>query len=253
MPCVLLIEDDRAVREGVQLALRRQGHDVVAVGTGEDGLGRLRSHGADVVVLDLMLPGMPGLEVCRRIRADDNQIPIIMATARGDDVDIVVGLEAGADDYVVKPVQARVLEARIRALLRRVGASPEGGVPKIEIHGELAIDRTALTVSSKGAPVALAPSELRLLLTLSASPGQVFSRQQLLEAVWEHNFHADARLVDACVKRLRTKMGEPPGQPRYIHTVRGFGYRFKETALEPDGPGRPGASLPGRYDLPGPR
>ncbi|WP_078651259.1 response regulator transcription factor [Streptomyces xylophagus] len=253
MPCVLLIEDDRAVREGVQLALRRQGHDVVAVGTGEDGLGRLLSHGADVVVLDLMLPGMSGLEVCRRIRAGDNQVPIIMATARGDDVDIVVGLEAGADDYVVKPVQARVLEARIRALLRRVGASPDGGLPKIEIHGELAIDRAALTVSSKGVPVALAPSELRLLLTLSGSPGQVFSRQQLLEAVWEHNFHADARLVDACVKRLRTKMGESPGQPRYIHTVRGFGYRFKETAQEPAGPGRPDVSLPGRYDLPGPR
>ncbi|MFE9602834.1 response regulator [Streptomyces hokutonensis] len=229
MPRVLLIEDDRAVREGVQLALRRQGHDVAATATGEDGLGRLRSYGADVVVLDLMLPGMSGLEVCRLIRADDNQVPIIMATARGDDVDIVVGLEAGADDYVVKPVQARVLEARIRALLRRVGASPDGGgLPKVETHGELTIDRTALTVSSKGAPVALAPSELRLLLTLSASPGQVFSRQQLLEAVWEHNYHADARLVDACVKRLRTKMGEPPGQPRYVHTVRGFGYQFKD-------------------------
>jgi DNA-binding response OmpR family regulator len=238
MPRVLLIEDDRAVREGVQLALRRQGHDVVAAGNGEDGLGRLRSCQVDVVVLDLMLPGMSGLEVCRRIRADDNQVPIIMATARGDDVDIVVGLEAGADDYVVKPVQARVLEARIRALLRRVGAPSGGGVPKTETHGELAIDRTALTVCREGVPVALAPSELRLLLTLSASPGQVFSRQQLLEAVWEHNYHGDARLVDACVKRLRTKMGEPPGRPRYIHTVRGFGYRFKDSGQQPDQPDR---------------
>lgn len=139
-----------------------------------DGLLRLRSFRPDVVVLDLMLPGLSGLEVCRRIRIED-QVPIIMATARGDDTDIVVGLEAGADDYVVKPVQARVLEARVRAVLRRVGGAPaDGGIPKAETHGErgeLAIDRAGLTVTRQGVPVSLAPSELRLLLTLSASPG----------------------------------------------------------------------------------
>lgn len=173
-----------------------------------------------------MLPGMSGLEVCRRIRAHD-QLPIIMATARGDDTDIVVGLESGADDYVVKPVRGRVLDARIRAVLRRVGsASDDQGTPRTEHHGDLVIDRAGLTVTHQGRPVALGPSELRLLLTLSASAGQVFSRQQLLEAVWEHNYHGDARLVDACVKRLRSKIGEPPGSPRYVHTVRGFGYRF---------------------------
>ncbi|MFE2070746.1 response regulator [Streptomyces sp. NPDC059467] len=227
MARVLLIEDDPAVREGARLALRRQGQDVAAAATGEEGLDRLRSFRPDVVVLDLMLPGMSGLEVCRRIRAD-SQVPIIMVTARGDDVDIVVGLETGADDYVVKPVQARVLEARIRAVLRRVeqAPSPDGAVPVVETYGELRIDRAGLTVTCQGAAVPLAPSELRLLLTLSASPGQVFSRQQLLEAVWEHSYHGDARLVDACVKRLRTKMGEPPRHPRYIETVRGFGYRF---------------------------
>ncbi|MFG2131775.1 response regulator [Streptomyces sp. NPDC048751] len=228
MPRVLLIEDDRAVREGVALALRRQGHEVAAVDTGEDGLERLRSFRPDVVVLDLMLPGISGLDVCRGIRTLDQTLPIIMATARGDDEDIVVGLEAGADDYVVKPVQARVLEARIRAVLRRAaaGAPAEGGIPKIDTYGDLAVDRAGLSVALRGAPIALAPSELRLLLTLSASPGQVFSRQQLLEAVWEHSYHGDARLVDACVKRLRAKMGEPPRDPRYIQTVRGFGYRF---------------------------
>ncbi|MGX1562840.1 response regulator transcription factor [Streptomyces sp. NPDC055506] len=126
MPRVLLIEDDRAVREGVALALRRQGHDVAAAETGEEGLERLRSFRPDVVVLDLMLPGMPGLDVCRAMRALDQTLPILMATARGDDVDIVVGLEAGADDYVVKPVQARVLEARIRAVLRRATARRRG-------------------------------------------------------------------------------------------------------------------------------
>ncbi|MEU6141215.1 response regulator transcription factor [Streptomyces sp. NPDC047081] len=227
MSRVLLIEDDRAVREGVDLALRRQGHEVAATATGEEGMERLRSFRPDIVVLDLMLPGMTGLDVCRGIRAVDQTLPIIMATARGDEVDIVVGLEAGADDYVVKPVQARVLDARIRAVLRRTGAGAADAVlPKIDTYGELAVDRAGFTVTLKGEPIALAPSELRLLLTLSASPGQVFSRQQLLEAVWEHDYHGDARLVDACVKRLRTKMYEPPKAPRYIHTVRGFGYRF---------------------------
>ncbi|MFJ8810492.1 response regulator [Streptomyces sp. NPDC102490] len=226
MPRVLIIEDDRAVRDGVRLALRRQGHEVAAAATGEDGLEQLRSFRPDAVVLDLMLPGMSGLEVCRRIRAHD-QVPIIMATARGDDTDIVVGLESGADDYVVKPVRARVLDARIRAVLRRVGGTAdEQGSARTEHHGDLVIDRAGLTVTHQGRPVALGPSELRLLLTLSASAGQVFSRQQLLEAVWEHNYHGDARLVDACVKRLRSKIGEPQGSPRYVHTVRGFGYRF---------------------------
>jgi DNA-binding response OmpR family regulator len=223
MPRVLLIEDDRAVREGVALALRRQGHEVGTAVTGEEGLQQARSFRPDVAVLDLMLPGMPGLDVCRALRDLDQTLPIIMATARGDDEDIVVGLEAGADDYVVKPVQARVLEARIRAVLRRVAqASGDGGIPKLETYGDLTVDRAGFSVALRGVPVALAASELRLLLTLSASPGQVFSRQQLLEAVWEHSYHGDARLVDACVKRLRAKMGEP----RYIETVRGFGYRF---------------------------
>ncbi|MGW0870481.1 response regulator transcription factor [Streptomyces sp. NPDC002740] len=227
MPRVLLIEDDRAVRDGVALALRRQGHEVAAAETGEDGLDRVRSFRPDVVVLDLMLPGMTGLDVCRRMRDLDQTLPIIMATARGDDEDIVVGLEAGADDYVVKPVPARVLQARIRAVLRRAAGAPaDGGIPKIDTYGDLTVDRAGLSVTWQGAPVALAPSELRLLLTLSASPGQVFSRQQLLEAVWQHSYHGDARLVDACVKRLRSKLGEPPREPRHIHTVRGFGYRF---------------------------
>ncbi|MFD7712011.1 response regulator [Streptomyces sp. NPDC059786] len=226
MPRVLIIEDDRAVRDGLRLALRRQGHEVTAAATGEDGLDQLRAFRPDVVILDLMLPGMPGLDVCRRIRAHD-QVPIVMATARGDDTDIVVGLEAGADDYVVKPVKGRVLDARIRAVLRRAGGPPDDhAAPRPEHHGDLVIDRAGLTVAVQGRQVALGPSELRLLLTLSASPGQVFSRQQLLEAVWEHSYHGDARLVDACVKRLRSKIGESSERPRYVHTVRGFGYRF---------------------------
>ncbi|MFF5106911.1 response regulator [Streptomyces sp. NPDC000134] len=225
MPRVLIVEDDLDVRRAVQLGLRHQGHEVFAVETGEEGLEQLLPLRPDVVVLDLMLPGMSGLDVCRRIR-DRDQVPIIMVTARGDDIDVVVGLETGADDYVVKPVQARVLDARIRAVLRRQDASlPDGTRPRAETYGELVVDRAGFVVTHRGEPVPLAPSELRLLLTLSASPGRVFSRQQLLEAVWEHSYHGDIRLVDACVKRLRNKLGEGRN-PRYVQTVRGFGYRF---------------------------
>ncbi|MEV8532596.1 response regulator transcription factor [Streptomyces sp. NPDC051211] len=223
MPRVLLIEDDPSVREGVGLGLRRRGHEVSAAETGEEGLALLPGFRPELVLLDLMLPGINGVQVCRRIR-DTSQIPIIMLTARGDDFDVVVGLEAGADDYIVKPARTEVIEARIKAVLRRL--TDPTGRPEIDFHGELAIDRSGLTVAKDGERVALAPSELKLLLHLSASPEQVFSRQQLLEYVWEHSYHADARLVDACVRRLRTKIEDPDGSPRYIQTVRGFGYRF---------------------------
>jgi DNA-binding response OmpR family regulator len=221
MSRVLLIEDDQAVRDGLQLALTRQGHAVQAVESGEQGLGRLAE--ADVVVLDLMLPGIDGFEVCRRIRSGSD-MPIIMLTARSDDMDVVAGLEAGADDYVVKPVQPRVLEARIRAVLRRT-AEPSKQTSQKQ-HGSLTIDRASLVVSKGGQVVSLAPTELRLLLELSGSPGQVLSRQQLLESVWEHDYLGDSRLVDACVQRLRSKIEDDPAAPVYIQTVRGFGYRF---------------------------
>jgi two-component system, OmpR family, response regulator MtrA len=145
-----------------------------------------------------------------------------MLTARGDDLDIVGGLEAGADDYVVKPVEPRVLDARIRAVLRRLDRA---GSPA-ETHGELVIDRSSLTVALRGQEISLTPTELRLLLVLSGSPRQVFSRQQLLDLVWEHDYLGDSRLVDACVQRLRAKIETGTPEPRYIQTVRGFGYRF---------------------------
>ncbi|MFG1841787.1 response regulator [Micromonospora sp. NPDC049175] len=228
MSQVLLIEDHQTVRDGLQLALTRQGHTVHAAGTGEQGLDLLRTTSSDVVVLDLMLPGMDGFEVCRRIR-QLGDLPIIMLTARNDDMDVVAGLEAGADDYVVKPVQARVLEARIRAVLRRTGGEsrrPAGERAGVEEYGPLTIDRAALVVSRDGTPVGLAPTELRLLLELSHTPGQVLSRQQLLEAVWEHGYLGDSRLVDACVQRLRAKIEVDSSAPVFIQTVRGFGYRF---------------------------
>ncbi|WP_405098135.1 response regulator [Micromonospora sp. NBC_01412] len=228
MSRILLIEDHQTVRDGLQLALTRQGHTVDAVATGEQGLVRVHEGASDVVILDLMLPGMDGFEVCRRIRALGD-LPIIMLTARNDDMDVVAGLEAGADDYVVKPVQARVLEARIRAVLRRTGGETRragGEQAGVEQYGALTIDRAALVVSKGGMPVGLAPTELRLLLELSRTPGRVLSRQQLLEAVWEHGYLGDSRLVDACVQRLRAKIEDDSSAPVFVQTVRGFGYRF---------------------------
>ncbi|MFF8605763.1 response regulator [Streptomyces sp. NPDC015346] len=230
MARVLLIEDDLAVQKGVTLALKRRGHEVEVAASGETGLLALERHRPDLVLLDLMLPGMSGLEVCRRIR-ESKQVPIVILSARGDDIDMVVGLEAGADDYIVKPASGEVLEARIKAVLRRVapaqgGETAEPAQTGAERYGDLAVDRTALIVSKNGSELALAPSELKLLLFLSATPGQVYSRPQLLEQVWEHSFYGDARLVDACVMRLRAKIEDDPRTPVYVQTVRGFGYRF---------------------------
>ena len=221
MSTVLLVEDDPAARQGLELALRRLGYGVRAAATGEAAVDGLAEGPVDVVVLDVMLPGVDGFEVCRRLRRVSN-VPVIMLTARGDDFDVVAGLEAGADDYVVKPAEPRVLDARIRAVLRRI---VRAGSPA-ETWGDLVIDRESLIVRRAGEPVPLTPTELRLLLVLSGSPRQVLSREQLLDLVWEHGYLGDSRLVDACVQRLRAKIEADTSHPRYIQTVRGFGYRF---------------------------
>jgi DNA-binding response OmpR family regulator len=221
MTTVLLVEDDPAARQGLELALSRLGYGVRAAATGEAALDSLGDGPVEVVMLDVMLPGVDGFEVCRRLRRVSN-VPVIMLTARGDDFDIVAGLEAGADDYVVKPAEPRVLDARIRAVLRRLDRA---GSPA-ETWGDLVIDRESLIVRCAGQPVPLTPTELRLLLVLSGSPRQVFSREQLLDLVWEHGYLGDSRLVDACVQRLRAKIETDTSEPRYIQTVRGFGYRF---------------------------
>jgi two-component system, OmpR family, response regulator MtrA len=219
---VLLIEDDPLVREGLGLGLRHQGYQVSSVSTGEEGVELVRAVPPDVVILDLMLPGIDGFEVCRRIRTMGT-VPLIMLTARGDDLDVVGGLEAGADDYVVKPVQPRVLDARIRAVLRRIEREPASRAT----HGDLVIDHAMLTVTRNGREISLTPTEMRLLLMLSRSPGQVFSRRQILQEVWEQDYLGDSRLVDSSVKRLRAKIEDEPSAPVYLQTVRGFGYRFR--------------------------
>jgi DNA-binding response OmpR family regulator len=215
VPSLLLIEDDDAIRTALELSLTRQGHRVATAASGEDGLKLLREQRPDLIVLDVMLPGIDGFEVCRRIRRTD-QLPIILLTARSDDIDVVVGLESGADDYVVKPVQGRVLDARIRAVLRRGERESSDSAT----FGNLVIDRSAMTVTKNGEDLQLT------LIELSRRPGQALSRQQLLRLVWEHDYLGDSRLVDACVQRLRAKVEDVPSSPTLIRTVRGVGYRL---------------------------
>jgi DNA-binding response OmpR family regulator len=221
MPTLLLVEDDASVRAALELTLSRQGHRVECASSGEEGLELWQARRPDLVILDVMLPGIDGFEVCRRIRRTD-QLPIILLTARSDDIDVVVGLESGADDYVVKPVQPRVLDARIRAVLRR----GEREATDVVTLGDVVIDRAAMTVSKGGAPIALTPTELRLLMELSRHLGQALSRQQLLRLVWEHDYLGDSRLVDACVQRLRAKIEDVPSEPTLVKTVRAVGYRL---------------------------
>jgi DNA-binding response OmpR family regulator len=225
VPQLLLIEDDPHVREGLEIALRHLGHEVVTCADGEAGIAAVKERKPDLVVLDVMLPGIDGFETCRRLRAFSS-IPIVMLTARSDDMDVVAGLEAGADDYLAKPVQPRVLEAKVKAVLRRV--SPSAPIPHDRplAFADLVVDRASLVVTKGGRHVDLTPMELRLLLELVSNAGLVLSRQQLLASVWGQDYLGDSRLVDACVQRLRAKIEDVPSQPQLLCTVRGFGYRF---------------------------
>ena len=223
MSRVLLVEDDAGVAELVALALTSLGHRVETAADGHAGLAAAaRDRSFDVMLLDVMMPGIDGFETARRLRAS-SQLPIIMLTARSEAIDIVAGLECGADDYVTKPVEPRVLDARIKAVLRR--ATPVPQAPALRF-GELSIDEDAMTVTRGGEPVPLTPTELRLLLELATHAGKVLSRHQLLQRVWDYGYAGDSRLVDAVVQRLRAKIEPVPARPTYLHTVRGVGYRM---------------------------
>jgi DNA-binding response OmpR family regulator len=224
VPQILLIEDDPDVREGLEIALLHLGHEVIARADGEAGIAAIRESEPDVVVLDVMLPGADGFEVCRRVRAF-SAVPIVMLTARSDDMDVVAGLEAGADDYLAKPVRPRVLDAKLKAVLRRVGPTTTAAAGPVAF-GDLVVDRGSLVVTKGGRHLDLTPMELRLLLELAGSPGLVLSRQQLLASVWSQDYLGDSRLVDACVQRLRAKIEDVAAEPQLLRTVRGFGYRF---------------------------
>jgi len=219
---VLLVEDDAVIREATQLALERNGFEVEVAADGLTGLGAFRSRRPDVALLDLMLPGMNGVSLCRQIR-EESPTPVIMMSARADPIDVVLGLEAGADDYVTKPFDSTVLVARIRAVVRRMGRAA-GPPPAGTSFGDLEVDRDALEVRLRGEPVELTPTELRLLLCFVDSPGTVLTRDVLLEQVWDYQWGGDSRVVDVHVQRLRAKIGQD-----LIETVRGFGYKLKSS------------------------
>jgi two-component system response regulator MtrA len=217
---VLVVDDDASLSEMLSIVLRQEGFDSHLVDRGDHAMEAFRSYRPDVVLLDLMLPGKGGIDVCKEIRAESG-IPIVMLTAKGDTVDVVVGLESGADDYVVKPFKPKELVARIRARVRRIEAP---GADALAI-GPLSIDVAGHAVTRDGVPINLTPLEFDLLVCLARKPWQVFTREVLLEQVWGYRHAADTRLVNVHVQRLRSKVETDPENPEIVLTVRGVGYK----------------------------
>jgi two-component system response regulator MtrA len=217
---VLVVDDDPALAEMLGIVLRTEGFEPSFVADGDRALAAFRSTKPDLVLLDLMLPGTDGIDVCRQIRAESGT-PIVMLTARSDTVDVVLGLESGADDYIVKPFKPKELVARMRARLRR-NETPSAETLEL---GDITIDVGGHVVSRGGAPIALTPLEFDLLAALARKPGQVFTREQLLEQVWGYRHAADTRLVNVHVQRLRAKVELDPEHPQLVVTVRGVGYK----------------------------
>jgi two-component system response regulator RegX3 len=225
MTRILVVEDEDGLRQPLEYLLRREGYDVYGVDNGQAAVDFHSSQPADLILLDLMLPGMPGTEVCREIR-QKSQVPIIMLTAKDSEVDIVVGLELGADDYVTKPYSSRELLARIRAVLRRKVPDAAGGDTVIEYHG-IALDSERHQVTRNGQPVALPLKEFELLELLMLNAGRVLTRGQIIDRVWGSDYFGDTKTLDVHIKRLRSKIEPQPSEPTIIVTVRGLGYRFE--------------------------
>ena len=230
MKRILIIEDDRDIIELVRYNLVNEGFQVTAASDGTAGLASLKKSPPDILLLDLMLPRLSGLEICKEIRRDSalNRLPILMLTARGEEADRVVGLEMGADDYVTKPFSPRELVARVRALLRRT--DPAGDSQRTIAVGKLLIDPAAYRVAREGKPLTLSTLEFRLLYYLAARPNRVFARDQLLDAVWGTERFVTPRSVDVYVRRLREKIEADPENPAHLKTVRGAGYLFETRA-----------------------
>jgi DNA-binding response OmpR family regulator len=223
---ILVVDDESNIREVVGLYLRRDGHSVVTAADGEEALKLYRQTQPDLVVLDLMLPKVSGLEVCRRIQSD-RRVPVVMLTARGEEEDRIVGLGIGADDYVVKPFSPRELAARVEAVLRRINEARTGaGAERLMIFGDLRIDPNAREVVIRDSPVTLTAREFDLLHHMASHPKRVFTRDQLMETVWGFSFAGDTSTVTVHMRRLREKIEPDPARPRYLQTVWGVGYRF---------------------------
>ncbi|HSU02186.1 MAG TPA: MtrAB system response regulator MtrA [Nocardioides sp.] len=217
---VLVVDDDASLAEMLSIVLRQEGFDSRIVGRGDVALDAFRDYKPDLVLLDLMLPGKDGIDVCKEIRAESG-VPIVMLTAKGDTVDVVVGLESGADDYIVKPFKPKELVARIRARVRRNDVSNDEGL----VIGDVSIDVAGHSVTREGRPINLTPLEFDLLVCLARKPWQVFTREVLLEQVWGYRHSADTRLVNVHVQRLRSKVEHDPENPEVVLTVRGVGYK----------------------------
>jgi DNA-binding response OmpR family regulator len=226
---ILVVDDEDAVQKLLAYPLEHEGYRVLQARDGEEALQCFTAERVDLVVLDLMLPKLDGLEVCRRLRARST-VPIIMLTARDDELDKVVGLELGADDYITKPFSIREFRSRVRALLRRAAVAPDafGGGDVIESH-DLRIDVAKRSAEVRGEAVQLTYVEFELLRTLASRAGRVFTRRVLLEALWGDSAYREPRTIDVHVRHLREKLERDPGEPEYILTVRGAGYRFRDT------------------------
>jgi DNA-binding response OmpR family regulator len=225
---ILLVDDEQAVQTLLTYPLRKEGYDVVGATDGQEALDRFAEQRFDLVVLDIMLPKLDGIEVCRRMRTR-SQVPIIMLTAKGDEIDKVVGLEMGADDYITKPFSVREFRSRVKAALRRGSMAGRGPVGEEPIKaGELQIDPERRTCQVRGEPVELTYVEFEILSALASAPGRVFSREMLLEHVWGDSTYRDPRTVDVHIRHLREKLERDAKHPEYLFTVRGVGYRFRD-------------------------
>ncbi|MBK5230737.1 MAG: response regulator transcription factor [Thermoleophilia bacterium] len=232
MATILLVDDEAPIQRMLEFPLKKDGYDVVIAGDGEEALEKFRGGKFDLVVLDIMLPKLDGLEVCKEIRARSN-VPIIMLTARADEVDKVIGLELGADDYMTKPFSLREFRSRVKAALRRAGMSPDGGGAKgLEDRkikaGGVEIDPGRRVVTVDGEAVTLTFMEFEILMALASEPGRVLTREALLERVWGDSSYRDIRTVDVHIRHLREKIEPAAGKPEYILTVRNVGYRFRD-------------------------
>lgn len=224
---ILVVDDEPQVLEVLKLYLTRDGFRVSTANDGAAALSAFETHTPDLVMLDLMLPKLDGLEVFKRLRAK-HAVPIIMLTARGDEVDRVLGLELGADDYIVKPFSPREVVARVKNVLRRAASPADDGADKPITHGDLRIDPRTHTVHVNGKPIELTSKEFDLLYFLARHPSQVFTRAQLLDKVWGYEFFGDASTVTVHIRRLREKIEAKPAEPRYLATVWGVGYKFEK-------------------------
>lgn len=226
MASILIVDDEITIRELLKYNLEKEGYKVLSAVDGEEALALMNKTKFDLVILDVMLPGINGLEVCRKMRSEPAlaAIPVIMLTAKGEEIDKVLGLELGADDYITKPFGVRELLARIKVRLRRTNFDRQ---EEVLVRGDLQIDLNSFTVKVRGEEIDFTPKEFELLRLLASHPGKVYSREELLEKIWGYEYPGDTRTVDVHIRHLRQKIEKDPSNPEYIETLRGIGYRFK--------------------------